>query len=442
MRLQLIWKRIRKGAGVSLLLFAFLFTSCMQAPETVPSGNDPIESSGTETPEPSSETVDPEPSSPEQTQPETTAPETTEIESTAPETTEPESAAPETTAPETTAPETAAPETAAPTPSQPDATTPETPGIVRTDTTLYTYDEMAADLAEIAARYPDHLTLGSAGTTADGRLLYRVGFGNPDAERSFLIVAATHGREYMTAQLVMKQIEFYAANYETGSFNGVPFAEIFEKNYLVVVPMVNPDGVSISQLGEAGIRNETLRAGLRTVYDRDRASGYTSDAYERYLVRWKANANGVDLNRNFSPGGETVNERNAPSSDFYKGTAPGSEAETQALIGIVNAMPHLQAVISYHSYGDLVYWQYGQPEPLWSANRVLAEHIRNHAGHYLAGYSNEAGFTNWCIIEKGIRAVVVETGRVPTPLPLSEFADLWQRHRYTWTMLAVTVETR
>ncbi len=343
------------------------------------------------------------------------------------------------TAAPTSAP-TAAP-TTAPKPTDPPAAAGVEPGTVRPNTTLYTYDIMAADLHTIAARYPEHLTLFSAGTTEDGRELYTVKLGNPSAFRTFLIVGATHGREYMTAQLVMKLLEFYAANYDTGVCNGVPFSEIFEQNCFVIMPMVNPDGVSISQLGEAGIRRQDLLQKVRSIYESDRAKGYTTEEYARYLVRWKANANGVDINRNFSTGWGSVHDRSEPSSDFFKGYSPGSEKETQALMNLVNSLGRLQAVISYHSYGDLIYWQYGQSEPLWSANRELASHIQNHAGHALAGKSNEAGFTNWCIREKGIRAVVVETGRVPTPLPLSEFKDLWPKHQYLWTKLALVVST-
>ena len=57
-------------------------------------------------------------------------------------------------------------------------------------------------------------------------------------------------------------------------------------------------------------------------------------------------------------------------------------------------------------------------------------------GQYLAGYSNEAGFSNWCVIEKHIKSVTVETGTVPAPLPLTQFAELWEEHRYMWAMLA------
>lgn len=311
----------------------------------------------------------------------------------------------------------------------------EPDNVIDLSTSLYTYDRMAADLTLLAGAYPDRMALETIGTTADGRDLYVVYFGNRNAERQIFICAATHAREYMTTQLVMKQLEYYSAHYDTDTYNGRTYREIFTDTCFVVVPMVNPDGVSISQLGEAGIRDETLRAGLRSIYDSDMANGYTTDDYDYYLTRWKANARGVDLNRNYSPGWELVTDRNAPSSTFYKGEAPGTEAEVQALMNVVNSLSNPRMAISYHSYGDLVYWQYGQQEPMWSANQNLAAAISNLTGHYLAGYSNEAGFSNWCVLEKGIPSVTVETGTVPAPLPIEQFSLLWSQHQYTWVML-------
>ena len=85
------------------------------------------------------------------------------------------------------------------------------------------------------------VTLETAGVTADGRPLYAVYFGNRNASRSFFICAATHGREYMTAQLVMKQLEYYCAHYTDGSYNGVPFSTLFQDTLFVIVPKpLNP----------------------------------------------------------------------------------------------------------------------------------------------------------------------------------------------------------
>ena len=317
---------------------------------------------------------------------------------------------------------------------------PENPdAIIDLSTALYSYQKMENDLQLLAGYYPQYMTLDTAGvTTADGRNLYVIYFGNQNASRQIFICAATHAREYMTAQLVMKQLEYYCAHYEDGSYNGTAYRDIFENTCFVIVPMVNPDGVSISQFGEEGLNREDLRQNLRAIYESDKNGGYTDEAYDTYLTRWKANGMGVDLNRNYSPGWESVTDRTAPSSGLYKGTQPGSEAESQALMNIVDGLSNPLLAISYHSYGSLVYWQYGQAEPLWSKNQQLAAHVEALTTYYQAGYSNEAGFSNWCVNVKGIPSVTIETGLVPTPLPLDQFELLWSQNKEMWAMLGTT----
>ena len=317
---------------------------------------------------------------------------------------------------------------------------PENPdAIIDLSTALYSYQKMENDLQLLAGYYPQYMTLDTAGvTTADGRNLYVIYFGNQNASRQIFICAATHAREYMTAQLVMKQLEYYCAHYEDGSYNGTAYLDIFENTCFVIVPMVNPDGVSISQFGEEGLNREDLRQNLKAIYESDKNGGYTDEAYDTYLTRWKANGMGVDLNRNYSPGWESVTDRTAPSSGLYKGTQPGSEAESQALMNIVDGLSNPLLAISYHSYGSLVYWQYGQAEPLWSKNQQLAAHVEALTTYYQAGYSNEAGFSNWCVNVKGIPSVTVETGLVPTPLPLDQFELLWSQNKEMWAMLGTT----
>lgn len=317
---------------------------------------------------------------------------------------------------------------------------PENPdAIIDLSTALYSYQKMENDLQLLAGYYPQYMTLDTAGvTTADGRNLYVIYFGNQNASRQIFICAATHAREYMTAQLVMKQLEYYCAHYEDGSYNGTAYRDIFENTCFVIAPMVNPDGVSISQFGEEGLNREDLRQNLRAIYESDKNGGYTDEAYDTYLTRWKANGMGVDLNRNYSPGWESVTDRTAPSSGLYKGTQPGSEAESQALMNIVDGLSNPLLAISYHSYGSLVYWQYGQAEPLWSKNQQLAAHVEALTTYYQAGYSNEAGFSNWCVNVKGIPSVTIETGLVPTPLPLDQFELLWSQNKEMWAMLGTT----
>ena len=133
--------------------------------------------------------------------------------------------------------------------------------LINCSTTLYTYDQMEADLHTLAAAYPDILQVttvsnadGTAILTADDRPMYVAYFGNRNASQQIFICAATHAREYMTTQLVMRQLAHTCATYETGSYNSLSYREIFDRTCFVIVPMVNPDGVSISQLGLAGLR--------------------------------------------------------------------------------------------------------------------------------------------------------------------------------------------
>ncbi len=330
-------------------------------------------------------------------------------------------------------------ETEAQTPIQetiPAAVIPPDPNaIIDLSTALYSYGKMLADLEYLQTCYPSLMTVETAGITHDGRNIPVVYFGNRSAGRSILITAATHAREYMTTQLVMKQLEYYCASYDTGSYNDRKYREIFDNLCIVLVPMVNPDGVTISQYGPDALIREDLRANLNSIYSSDVNGGFTELEQSAYFTHWKANAVGVDLNRNYSPGWEQVNDRPVPSSSLYKGSAPFSEPEVQALIKLTESLPNLQLAISYHSYGDLVYWQYGQDEPMWTINSNLATHISNLTGCSLGGYSNEAGFSNWCVLEKQIPSVTVETGTVPCPLPIDQFSYIWEQNRQIWAML-------
>ena len=54
--------------------------------------------------------------------------------------------------------------------------------------------------------------------------------------------------------------------------------------------MVNPDGVTISQYGPKKIRNAKLRSNLYKI----------ADGVDFKI--WKANARGIDINRNYAEG--------------------------------------------------------------------------------------------------------------------------------------------
>lgn len=300
--------------------------------------------------------------------------------------------------------------------------------IVDTSKEPYTYVELCEDVKLLAYAYPEIVSVSWEGKSADGREIPVILFGNPEAEQTVFIQAAIHGREHLTTLLVMEQLETYAKAYETGSYNGVAYKDIFSEVALLVVPMSNPDGVSVSQIGPGAIRSEELRALVESFYERDGAGADREYFYRRY----KANARGVDLNRNFAYGWEEYGGTKVPAADKYKGETPGSEPETKLLMKLTKSR-NTAVALSYHATGSVLYWDFGQTGELRERCLSFVETV-----HALTGYrivyassdkQDEAGYCEWAVGIEGIPEVTIEIGTVAAPLPISEFASVWERNK-------------
>ena len=134
--------------------------------------------------------------------------------------------------------------------------------IVNTKHQRYSYSEMSRDIHQLKAAYGDRVHYQVIGKSVDGRNLYDVIIGNPNAKKTLLVVSNLHAREYMTVQLCMAQIEYYLKNYYRSISGTVP-VNVFEKIAVHFVPMANPDGVTISQYGIRAIHKASLRKTLR-----------------------------------------------------------------------------------------------------------------------------------------------------------------------------------
>ena len=292
----------------------------------------------------------------------------------------------------------------------------------------YSYEEMCADLAGLYAAYPNRFTYESIGRSVAGREIYAVCLGNPDAPRQILVSAGIHGREYLTPLLVMKQLEFYLRYYDVGTYEGLRYSELFERCAFYIVPMSNPDGIMLSQAGISSLPDETLRQTVQAVYEADYQKGYTSQTdINEYLKYWKANARGVDLNRNFDALWEEYRiGEPVPCHKNYKGPAPASEPETQALAAFTDSLTNPVAVLCIHSQGEVLYWDCGQSEPLHTETRTFTEALGTGTGYTVVmEQNNDASFSDWCALERDLIAVTVETGKGTCPLFIDKFTAMW-----------------
>ena len=313
------------------------------------------------------------------------------------------------------------------------------PPIVQVSTLSYSYDQMMEDLDALKERYPEMMELNSRAVTADGREVMEVMLGSPEAGHHILIQASIHGREYMNTVLAMNQIEDYLRGYYEKNYNGIMWSDLYQNVCIHVLPMSNPDGVMISQQGVDAIRNEGLKQNLLQCYERDLSDGTFSGDQSLYFQQWKANAKGVDLNRNFDEGWDSYIGRPMPSSERYKGDSAVSEEETRAILGVYKDF-ELDCCISYHSFGNLIYWNYGSQGEIYEADRRLAECVGAVTSYELHSTvqdsTDSAGCSDYFVLEAGIPAVTIENGGQNCPLPIEEYQPMYVRNQNLWPALA------
>lgn len=295
--------------------------------------------------------------------------------------------------------------------------------IVSSKSAEYTYKQMGKDLNKLKKKYSEFLSYSSLGKTADKRNVYEVVIGNEKAKKKVLIQASMHAREYINSLLVMQQIESICANYYTGTYKGKYYSELFNDVCLHIVPMVNPDGVTISQYGADGIKDKKLKRNIKKMckkYGKGKKSYYT---------RWKANARGVDLNRNYPLKWED-SIKTAPSAMNCKGSSAGSEKETKIMIKLVeNLKP--KTVISYHSTGSVIYWDFKQKGKLKKQCKSIfkvAQALTDYDGTGVRRLG--PCFGDWVCAKKKIPTITIETGKKQCPIKIKEYKSIWDKNKY------------
>lgn len=285
----------------------------------------------------------------------------------------------------------------------------EEPWLVNDRDTVYSYEDMTEDLRQIARKYRGRAALKCLGTSEDGRNIWCLRIGNPSAGRKLLLDGGIHAREWLNSLMLMRKSEEILRQYAN-------YKNTLAHTCLYVVPMINPDGVTISQSGFGSIRNKKLRKICKKT--------------KKPARTWKGNARGVNLNLNFPGGWNTKNKSKKPDGMTYPGEKAASEKETKAMMRFVNSISGLREALNYHSTGSILYWNYnveGAPV-LYGRQKALAEKVNQFTGYRLMPKSistdPNGGFGDWLIYNKKIPNVTVETGSVMCPLPHSQLGKI------------------
>jgi len=295
--------------------------------------------------------------------------------------------------------------------------------VVSSSDSKYTYSDLKTDIKTLTAKYPDRLSAEVLGKTADNRNLYVLYLGNKNAKRQIFVTADVHAREYINGQVAMKCVEYYCRNYKTGTYKGVKYLSLFNDVCIVVMPMVNPDGVAIAALGPSSIKSAALESKIRKM---NRNGGYDN---------WQANARGVDLNRNY---GTYKYGADHPQSEYYGGTEPFSENETKAVISAMKSCSNVKAFLNLHSMGNVMYWGYystSYKTKCWSLVSSLKALNGYSTINESASSNNHGDLEHYIINTYKAPYACIESG-TSIPVPNYEFDGIFAKQKYEFAMCA------
>ena len=211
-----------------------------------------------------------------------------------------------------------------------------------------------------------------------------------------LVEGAIHAREWITAPLLVKMVEYYATKTFTGG--------------MYFIPLSNPDGVKLALEGLDAIPESRHQFLLDVNYGSNNFS------------LWKANINAVDLNVNFDAlwGQGTQNVR-YPSSANFIGYEPNSEPEVQALINFTNQV-RPDITLSYHTKGEVIYYGFETLSPAQLRRDYLIATELSAVNGYpvIKTEGSVGGYSDWVSLNLGVPAFTIEVGNPSIPHPITE----------------------
>lgn len=282
----------------------------------------------------------------------------------------------------------------------------------------------------------DIVNLEIIGNSFDGRNIYSLEIGKGNDVTMF--EGNIHAAEIGPALYLTKFAVDLVNNYE---IKDPEILDFLNNHKIVIVPSANPDGYDYTIFGRNMIRNKNSYAYLN------------DNEIDPYY--YKANVNGVDLNRNFPSqlGGLyfsdnelssfTVLDKSTKLYEYFPGNSLGSESETKALMyWIYKYYKDTKSFISLHSAGQVIYdEQQYLSDTFNDEGRKCAEILEKYTGYEIVGVDFDDGFgtdgNSTDFIEELAHGYVysTKTGRLST----LNYAE--QVNEMTQKMCVLTVET-
>jgi hypothetical protein len=275
----------------------------------------------------------------------------------------------------------------------------------------HSYQQMVAEMAEYAEKYPNLCEMVTIGTTAEGRDIPALivskkpeppppppqegqpqgkeGQAPPSQEQpveprpkpSVLITGVHHAREHISLEPPIFAFKAMLDNCEADP----QMKRRVEGAKTIFVPMVNPDGYEFSRTENPWWRKNRHVITADDIPKEFNIANVPGNMAGSSKAGPAVKGIGVDNNRNywdgtpenlpyFRPEGDTPNSTyddkgasDRPSSDTYRGPKGGEENEVKPLINMMKTDRSIKAAIDFHAYGQMILYPLG----------VSYEHAKN-----------------------------------------------------------------
>ncbi|HEX2948024.1 MAG TPA: M14 family zinc carboxypeptidase, partial [Armatimonadota bacterium] len=291
---------------------------------------------------------------------------------------------------------------------------------------VYSPTQMLADAEDLQRCYPDLITVTSIGQSREGRPLIAIRLGRGTIP--ITLNGAHHGREWITSALLMDMIDHYALAYYRGELiDGFDPVALLNQASIWIVPMVNPDGVAITQQGAPAVADSISLMKLN-----HGSMDFSS---------WKSNARGVDLNRQYAADWQHIdNPAPSPGPSMYKGIAPLTEPEVIAMQQFALSQP-FRIHAAFHAAGEVIFWHFHQQGALYARSLQIARRLHLLTGYRLVGpqqHESGGGYKDWVVTSLHVPAYTFEVGTMSRQqaVPLAEYPRIWRQMQSVGLLLA------
>lgn len=263
------------------------------------------------------------------------------------------------------------------------------------DAGLYhTYAEIDKELHDLQVAFPQIAKVFDLGQSHEERKIWAIKISDnvsvEEDEPEILFMGGHHAREWISVDVPFLLAKYLLENYSADA----SITNYVDQGEIWIIPLLNPDGHQHSVTANRLWRKNRKNNGDGTF--------------------------GVDLNRNYSfqwggPGssGDTF-------SEIYRGPEPFSEPETKTIRDFMNQHDFV-AMVSYHSYSQLVLYPWGYTSSA-APDEVLLDHLANtmsdsiltvHGKMYIAQQSSDlylasGDATDWLYGETRVPSYTIE----------------------------------